>query len=333
MGFFRNFFKTLLEPTPTNYAMTQITELPDKIGEQVLTYKYTDEISVYEGLSNHNSIMKYISLNIGREIYFVKEPSNPYDKHAIKIFLGNKDIGYVYRGKTQNMINGWIKKNNQIFAFISGYHNKHNNIVAEYTIGFYTSNGRNQSPSNTLKSKKVNFFTKKWSSACCKQFIALDFETTGLNHNNDRIVEVAALKYENGFETEKFVTLINPKMRIPKNSIAVHHITDEMVKEAPDESIVIPQLIAFLSDNLIVGHNINFDIRFLEAAADRLGLTVQYNYIDTLDISRKFFPDLCNHKLETVSKVVGFKSNAMHRSETDVKACAKIIDYAINNYE
>lgn len=312
-------------------AFQTLTELPEEVNGKPLAYQYVNEISVYEGLNDYDSIMKYISLNIGKEIHFVKEPNNPYDEHAIKIFLDNKYIGYVHRGQTQNMINGWKIKGEPIKAYIYSCDGQ----TAYYKIGFYKSGSqtKNENNSSSLQSKRVNLFTKKWSSVCRKQFIVLDFETTGLSYNKDRIIELAAIKYENDVETEKFVTLVNPKMKISSSSIAIHHITDDMVKDSPDESTVIPQLIEFLSDGLIVGHNVNFDLRFLETAADRLGLTAQYNYIDTLDISKKLFDGLSDYKLSTVAEYIGLNTDDMHRSETDVRVCAEIIKIALDSME
>ncbi len=328
MGLFKNFFKAVLEPTPANYSMNKITELPNKIGEQILTYKYTNEICIID--NNH----KYDISNIGQPITFIKEPNNKADPHAVAIYLKGQKIGYVYRsGNLQNMINGWLKKNEPIFAFISGYHNRYDDIIVEYTIGFYTPNGRTSTQSNTLKSKKVNFFTKKWSQACKKEYVSLDFETTGIDSKKDKIIEIAAIKYQNGIETDRFISLVNPQRSIPESASDVNHITNDMIATVPKENEIIPKLIEFLSNSLIIGHNVSFDLLFLETAAQKLSFDVQYNYIDTLEITRKLFPDLVNHKLETVSKTVGFKSDAMHRAETDVKACAKIIEYAINHYE
>lgn len=338
--FLVSFVKALFSPnsasvpnasTSIDRVSPKFNELPEEVNGKPLAYQYTNEISVYEGLSDYASIMKYISLNIGKEIRFVKEPNNPYDEHAIKIFLDDKDIGYVHRGQTQNMINGWKKKGEPIKAFIYDCDGQ----TAYYKIGFYKSGSQMQNGNIplSLQSKRVNLFTNKWSSACRKQFIVLDFETTGLSHNKDRIIELAAIKYENGIETEKFVTLVNPKIKIPSSSIAIHHITDDMVKDSPDESTVIPQLIEFLSDGLIVGHNVNFDLRFLETAADRLGLTAQYNYIDTLDISKKLFDGLSDYKLSTVAEYIGLNTDDMHRSETDVRVCAEIIKIALDSME
>lgn len=182
-------------------------------------------------------------------------------------------------------------------------------------------------------SKCVSIFTKKWRNVCKREFIVLDFETTGLDYMEDRIIEIAAIKYENGVETDKFVHLVNPLMPIPYAATRINHITNEMVSDADTERYLIPQLIEFLSDSLLVGHNLNFDLHFLEAAAQRYGFTVEYNYIDTLSVSKKLFPDLLNYKLTTIAKNLGHNIIGMHRAEEDVRVCAEIIQIALDSLE
>lgn len=182
-------------------------------------------------------------------------------------------------------------------------------------------------------SKIVSIFTKKWRNVCEKEFIALDFETTGLNYMDDRIIEIAAIKYVNGVETDKFIHLVNPLIPIPYAATRINNITNEMVADADTERYLIPQLIEFLSDSLIVGHNLNFDLHFLEVAAQRYGFNVQYNYIDTLSVSKKLFPELLNYKLTTIAKNLGHDVTGMHRAEEDVRVCAEIIKIALDSME
>ncbi len=180
-------------------------------------------------------------------------------------------------------------------------------------------------------SKIVSIFTKKWREVCRSEFIALDFETTGLNYKNDRIIEVAAIKYVNGLETDKMVTLVNPLMHIHSDTTAINHITDDMVTDAPTERSVIPQLIEFLGDSLIVGHYVNFDLSFLEVAAQRYGYNIKYNYIDTLSVSKKLFKGLPNYKLGTIADSLHIDTGTLHRAEADVRVCAEIINIALNS--
>lgn len=180
------------------------------------------------------------------------------------------------------------------------------------------------------KSSIVSIFTKKWYDICCKEFVVLDFETTGLDKVYDNIVEIAAIRYVDGIEKEKYVTLVNPLRPIPADASAVHHITNNMVKSAPKEKEAIPLLINFIENSIIVGHNVNFDIGFLEIAAQRCGMSVKYSYIDTLSISKKLFPDLPDYKLGTIASSLGIDTTKLHRAEADVYVCSEIIKIAID---
>lgn len=201
------------------------------------------------------------------------------------------------------------------------------NISADYEL--IRKNDKLLNVSYEKKSKLVSILTRKWYDVCLKDFVALDFETTGLDKIYDNIIEVAAIRYENGSEKEKFVTLIKPRFRIPEEASAINHITNSMVRSSPTAEQVIPQLIDFLGDSLVVGHNVNFDIDFLEIAAQRCGRRVQCNYIDTMSISKKMFSGLDNYKLETIAKALGLDTT-FHRAENDARICAEIVMIAIN---
>lgn len=179
-------------------------------------------------------------------------------------------------------------------------------------------------------SKLVSIFTKKWRDRCMDQFVVIDFETTGLSYVFDRIIEIAAIRYENCIEKDSFISLVNPLMDIPTEATAIHHITDDMVRDAPCERYLIPQLIEYLSESLIVGHNVSFDLNFLEVAAQRYGYNVKYNYIDTLSLSKKLFPGLPNYKLSTIAEYLNMNTSALHRAEHDVAVCTEIIKIALD---
>lgn len=183
------------------------------------------------------------------------------------------------------------------------------------------------------QSKIVSIFTKKWSGICRQEFVVLDFETTGLDKAYDRIVEIAAIRYMSGREVDKFVTLVNPQRPMPAEAQAVHRISNRMVANAPTESIAVPQLIDFIGDSLLVGHNVNFDVGFLEVAAQRCGQNVKYNYIDTISVSKKLFSGLPNYKLGTIAQSMNFDTSKLHRAEADVRVCAEIITVALDSLE
>ena len=95
-------------------------------------------------------------------------------------------------------------------------------------------------------------------------FIAIDLETTGLDHKNDKITEISACRFVRGEFLEEFTTLVNPETPIPKEIITLTGITNQMVIDSPLIADVIPDLINFIDDTPLVGHNIDFDYNFIK---------------------------------------------------------------------
>ena len=114
--------------------------------------------------------------------------------------------------------------------------------------------------------------------------IVLDVETTGLDYKKERMIEFAAVRLENGVIKDQYETLINPQQHIRKSSMAVHHITEEMVADAPTEEEVLPKILEFIGDYPIVAHNAVFDFSFLNRASKRLyGKPLENKYVDTIN--------------------------------------------------
>ena len=151
-----------------------------------------------------------------------------------------------------------------------------------------------------------------------ESFIALDFETTGLDSKNDRIIEVAAIKFKKGIIKDKFVQLINPEIKIPKFITKITGIKNNMVKAAPNEEMIIDDLLYFLGNDPIVGHNINFDVRFLNSLCNRLGRETNNNpKYDTLQLARCVLFDQPVFNLSALADYYGFSSEGSHRAEVD----------------
>ena len=123
-------------------------------------------------------------------------------------------------------------------------------------------------------------------------FIAFDFETTGLDHHNDRIIEVAAIKFVDGEITDRYVELLNPEMNIPAIITEITGISDSMVRSSPSEELIIDDLLSFIGDHPLVAHNIHFDQNFLSQLCKRLGRDMVNNaQYDTLQLARSVFFD------------------------------------------
>ena len=136
-------------------------------------------------------------------------------------------------------------------------------------------------------------------------FCVLDFETTGGRRNTDMITEIGAVKYRGGEELGTFQTLIDPGCSVPPEITVLTGITSAMVSRAPKMEHVLPTLLGFLEGAVLVGHNVGFDLAFLNAALRRSGREVwQGQKVDTLAISRRLIRnDVPNHKLSTLSLI------------------------------
>ena len=98
-------------------------------------------------------------------------------------------------------------------------------------------------------------------------YIALDLETTGLEPKKEKITEIAALKVEHGQITGRFVTLVNPKRPLTERVVELTGITDDMLKDAPVIEDIIGEVLEFIGNLPLLGHNIRFDYSFLKQAA------------------------------------------------------------------
>ena len=103
-------------------------------------------------------------------------------------------------------------------------------------------------------------------------FVCIDCEMTGLDAQTDRIIEVAAVSFNMDMVFGEFCSLINPECIIPETSIAIHHITQDMVQDKPTISQVLPELLKFIGRHIIIGHGVGFDIDVIALAAERCGM-------------------------------------------------------------
>lgn len=136
-----------------------------------------------------------------------------------------------------------------------------------------------------------------------ERYVAIDVETTGLYPGKgDRVIEVGAVALERGELMAEFTALIKVSRAIPANASRIHGITDSMLIGQPMPEEAFPALAAFIRDSTLVAHNAIFDMGFIRHEFERLKLRLTNRHICTLKMSRKLFPDLQNHKLETVHR-------------------------------
>lgn len=157
------------------------------------------------------------------------------------------------------------------------------------------------------------------------KYLVIDVETTGLSPDDDRIIEVAAVKCENDRIVDRFHSLINPGRPIPSRVTEITGINDSDVKNAPDMDEIAPKLSEFIEDLPLVAHNANFDIKFIANSFKRAGVSKGMIYIDTLCLARIAFPDMPNHKLSTLIDEFGLSDHAQeHRAMSDAEATQRL---------
>jgi DNA polymerase III epsilon subunit family exonuclease len=155
--------------------------------------------------------------------------------------------------------------------------------------------------------------------------IVIDTETTGLDHRTEKMIEIAALRLENGEITDRFHTLVNPEQPIRGSSFRIHHISEAMVEDAPNIETVLPDLLKFLGDLPLVAHNAVFDYSFVnEACKKHLGHRLPNTRLCTLELYRSVFPEEVSHGLSALLKRFGYESFVSHRAMDDAEQLAKV---------
>ncbi len=152
-----------------------------------------------------------------------------------------------------------------------------------------------------------------------KDYTVLDIETTGMSPSYSKILEISAIKVRNGKEVDNFSKLINPHERIPYFISSLTGITTQMAQDEGEElENVLVDFKDFLEDDIIVGHNVNFDVNFLyDNFKEVLDEPFSNDFVDTLKISRKLLPDLDHHKLDDLTDYYGIRARDKHRALND----------------
>ncbi len=155
-------------------------------------------------------------------------------------------------------------------------------------------------------------------------YCVLDLETTGLSFRTEKITEIGIMKVKNHEVIDEFSTFVNPEKPIPQRVVEVTNITDEMVKDAPTIDKILPKVLEFVGDSVLVAHNADFDIGFLKHNCSELGLKLGNTYIDTLRLAKELFPQYKKYKLGIIAENLGIKVEVAHRALDDVDTTVKV---------
>ena len=134
-----------------------------------------------------------------------------------------------------------------------------------------------------------------------KTYTIIDIETTGLDPKLDDILEVSAIKVINNKTIDSFTSFVSLPYSIPDFITNLTGITNEMIENAPAIEKVLLNFYNFIGNDILVGHNINFDINFLYDNLEKYhNIYMKNNFIDTLRLSRKINSELKHHKLSSL---------------------------------
>ena len=162
----------------------------------------------------------------------------------------------------------------------------------------------------------------------------LDFETA--NSNIASACSLGVLVLEEGVVSHEWVSLLQPHPlydRFDPFNISIHHITPEMVKDAPNFASVYGELLDLFEGSILMAHNANFDMNVLNRLIETYGLKKPHLlYIDSLEVARKCYPMLANHKLNTVCEFLGVELNH-HEALSDAKGSAMIAIHSMIDSE
>ncbi len=163
-------------------------------------------------------------------------------------------------------------------------------------------------------------------------FTAFDTETTSITPTTGRIIEIGAVRFSKDGIISKWTSLFFPNQTLSPFIISLTHITQEMVDSADPISLHIKEFLTFLENSIIVAHNAQFDLNFLNAECENCNLPVTKNQaVDTLQLSRIIYPEAQYHKLEYLADYLGIDKGNSHRALDDAITCMGVFEKCLHN--
>lgn len=176
-----------------------------------------------------------------------------------------------------------------------------------------------------------------WESRLLSEldFVVVDVEATGAKTPPNRLIELGAYRIRGGRIVDKFLSLVNPEIGIPRFVMALTGISNEMVKSAPVFAEVAPRWLDFVSDSVLVAHNAPFDTSFLNHEISRVypGHRMVNPHLCTVRLSRRALPELTNHRLDTIANHFSIPIISRHRAGSDALATAEIFLLLLSKLE
>jgi DNA polymerase III subunit epsilon len=176
-----------------------------------------------------------------------------------------------------------------------------------------------------LSAREINYDgLSQWSFP----YVILDLETTGGTPLHDRIIEIALIRFEEGMESDRWETLVNPGMPISPFITRLTGISNGMAQDAPSFEEVAHKLYSFLEGAVLAAHNVRFDYGFLKNEYRRRGALLQHRVLCTVRLSHKLYPQHKGHGLDGIVQRHGLHTDVLHRAMGDVELVVAYLEVA-----
>jgi DNA polymerase III subunit epsilon len=162
--------------------------------------------------------------------------------------------------------------------------------------------------------------------------VFVDIETNGLSYTNGRIIELAAIRVENGVIVGSINYLLNPGGRIPRFITNLTGITNNDILDAPSFDDIANELLEIMDGAVFVAHNVRFDYSFIKNELSRLGKKINPKLMCTVKLSRSMYPEAPNHRLQNLIDRCGLQVKNRHRAYDDADALRQFVDHLIANF-
>lgn len=159
------------------------------------------------------------------------------------------------------------------------------------------------------------------------RFVVMDTETTGFSaYGGDQVVSISLIEYQGLYATGRcYNRLVNPRRKIPPAATAIHHISDTDVSDAPVLTEILPEIVEFMDDAVLVGHHLAFDLRFLNRALRKAaGCGLRHPLIDTMLLYLGYSGQVGHYSLDEVARACGVTIHDRHSARGDAEAAAAI---------
>ncbi len=166
-------------------------------------------------------------------------------------------------------------------------------------------------------------------------FVCIDCESTGLDPEKDRMIEIAIARFTFDQILQKFETLIDPERGIPQISQEIHKISSEMLQGKPKVGQILPDVLKMINGHILVGHGVGFDIALIAAEAKRNQIPTEIekqSFIDTLRLARYYGESPIN-SLERLRQHFNIEPEGAHRAMSDVIVNIEVFKYLAKSFQ